>query len=320
VSHQFDVVYDQDYREARSKAWRRAVRAWVTGQSNRLLSFDEVKHKLHLGGPIYRGRRTVPVRNIVGSVNRYQDFDRAFLPRDGVNATRWKAINRAFYHFQDLPPVQLYQVGDVYFVLDGHNRVSVAREHGVEYVDADVLEVNSRVPITPDVKAEDLELLGEYEDFLERTQLDRLRPEQNVVLTVAGGYQQLLEHIAVHRYFMGHDQKREVTEPEAVAHWYDAVYVPVAQIIRRRRILDEFPGRTEADLYLWLMDHLYYLRQRRGRVDAVDPEAAAQQFADDYGKRSMRNLRRRLYRTFSKGAPVDRPAPGVLTPPNLEEV
>ncbi len=317
MSHSFDALYDQDYREARSKAWRRSVRAWVTGQSNSLLSFDEVKHKLHLGGPVYRGHQTVPVRNIVGSVNRYQDFDRAFLPTEGANSWRWKAINRAFYHYQDLPPVQLYKVGDVYFVLDGHNRVSVAREHGVEFIDADVLEVISRVPLTADVNADNLELLGEYEEFLERTQLDRLRPEQNVVLTVAGGYQQLLEHIAVHRYFMGHDQKREVTESEAVAHWYDAVYLPVAGIIRRRRILDEFPGRTEADLYLWLMDHLYYLRQRRGKVD---PEEAAQQFAEDYGKRSMRNLRQRLYRTFARGAPADRPAPGVLAPPNMEEV
>jgi hypothetical protein len=317
MSQRFDAVYDQDFGAARGRAWRRAVRAWATGQPNRLLSFEEVRHKLHLGGPIYRGRQTVPVRAIVGSVNRYQDFDRAFMPRDGVNASRWKAINRAYYHFQDLPPVQLYQVGDVFFVMDGHNRVSVAREHGVEFIDADVLEVKARVPLTPDVDADDLELLGEYDGFLERTQLDCLRTGQNVSLTVAGGYQQLLEHIAVHGIFMAQDQGREVTEPEAVAHWYDAVFMPVVQIIRRRGILDEFPGRTEADLYLWLMDHLYYLRQRGGQVD---PQEAAQQFAQDYGKRDLRNLRRRLYRAFANAALNDRPAPGLLAPPNLEEV
>jgi hypothetical protein len=316
MGFQFDAAYDQDFRDARAKAWRRSVRAWVTGQDNRLLSFEEVKSKLHLGGPIYRGRQAVPVRNIVGSVNRYRDFDRAFLPKDGVSDWRWQAINRAFYHFEDLPPVQLYKVGDVYFVMDGHNRVSVAREHGVEFVDADVLEVTSRVPLTPDVDAEDLEILGEYEQFLERTQLDHLRPEQSVALTVAGGYQRLLEHIAVHCYFMGIEQNREVTEPEAVAHWYDTVYLPLARIIRRRCILDEFPGRTEADLYLWLTDHLYFLRHRRGQVNPVDPDEAAQQFAEDYGKRSIRNLRRRLYRVFSRAAPAAHAAPGVASSPS----
>ena len=74
-------------------------------------------------------------------------------PRKLLPADRWKAINRAFYRDEALPPVKLYQVGDVYFVLDGHHRVSVAREHGVEFIDAEVIEVRSRVPLTPDVDA-----------------------------------------------------------------------------------------------------------------------------------------------------------------------
>ena len=317
MTGEFDHVYDQDYRSARNKAWLRSVRARLTGRANRLLSFEEVRTRLHLGGPIYRGHQTVPVKSIVGSVNRYQDFDRAFMPVEGANAWRWKAINRAFYHYQDLPPVQLYKVGDVYFVLDGHHRVSVAREHGVEFIDADVMEVSARVPLTPDVDASDLEILGEYEDFLERTQLDRMRPEQNIIFSIAGGYARLLEHIAVHRYYMGLDQKRDVTETEAVAHWYDTLYMPIVQIIRKDNILADFPGRTEADLYLWLMDHLYYLRQS-GRQ--VDPQRAATEFAEQYGRQRLRNLRRRLYRAFGSPGGAGRPAPGVTPPPNLDEV
>lgn len=314
---QFDLAHDQDYRAARRKAWLRSVRARLTGRSNRLLSFGEARDKLHLGGPIYRGRQTVPVKSIVGSVNRYRDFDRAFLPTEGANAWRWMAINRAFYRYQDLPPVQLYKVGDVYFVLDGHNRVSVAREHGVEFIDADVLEVNARVPLTPDVDAGDLEKLGEYEDFLERTGLDRIRPEQDIAFTVAGGYARLLEHIAVHRHFMALDQKRAVTEPEAVAHWYDTLYLPTVQIIRQDKILEDFPGRTEADLYLWLMDHLHYLRQQ-GR--AVEPQQSARDFVDQYSRQRLRSIRRRLYRSFGGPGSSSRPAPGVSPPPNMDDV
>lgn len=317
MSSQFDAIYDQDFREARNRAWLNGIRARVTGRSNRLLSFDEVRDRLHLGGPIYRGRQTVPVMSIVGSVNRYRDFDRAFMPKEGASPWRWKAINRAFYRYQDLPPVQLYKVGEVYFVLDGHNRVSVAREHGVEFIDADVLEVSSRVPLTPDVDAGDLEKLGEYEDFLERTGLDRIRPEQDIVFTIVGGYARLLEHIAVHRHFMGIDQKRAVTEPEAVAHWYDTQYLPTVQIIRQDKILEDFPGRTEADLYLWLMDHLHYLRQQG---QPVDPRQSARDFVDQYSRQRLRSIRRRLYRSFGGPGSASRPAPGVSPPPNLDEV
>lgn len=317
MENRFDAVYDQDYRGARNKAWLNSIRARLTGRSNRLLSFEDVRDRLHLGGPIYRGRQTVPVKSVVGSVNRYLDFDRAFMPTEGANPWRWKAINRAFYHLQDLPPVQLYQVGDVYFVLDGHNRISVAREHGVEFVDADVMEVKARVPLTPEIDANDLERLGEYEEFLERTELDRIRPEQEITFTIAGGYSRLLEHIAVHRYFMGQTQKRTVTEPEAVASWYDTVYLPTVQIIRQDEILADFPGRTESDLYLWLMDHLYYLRQQ-GRQ--MEPKQSARDFVDQYSRQRLRSLRRRLYRSFGGAGSPSRPAPGVAPPPNMDEV
>jgi len=165
-----------------------------------------------LRGSVYRGLQTVPVKNIVGSVDRYRDFDSAFLPAQTHTASRWKAINRFFNGNEELPPVKLYQVGDVYFVLDGNHRVSVAREHSVEFIDAEVIEVHSRVPLTPDVNADDLEILGEYKEFLERTQLDKLRPEQNIRFTIAGGYDQLIEHIAVHRYFMGIDEQRDIAK------------------------------------------------------------------------------------------------------------
>jgi hypothetical protein len=287
--------FDPDYSSARTKAFFNSVLARLAGRPNRLLSFDQVKDKLTLRGSVYRGLRTVPVKSIVGSVDRYRDFDRAFLPAQTHTANRWKAINQFFHSDAEWPPVKLYQIGDAYFVLDGNHRVSVAREHGVEFIDAEVIEVRSRVPITPEIDADDLEILGEYDAFLERTHLERLRPDQNLRFTIAGGYEQLLEHIAVHRYFMGLDERRDIGEEEAVTHWYDTVYLPIVQVIREQTILSDFPGRTEADLYLWVTAHLHHMREAQGEVD---PAQAAQEFAEEFGERPVHKLLRTVARAI----------------------
>lgn len=264
-----------DFRRARMLAFFHAVRAALSGRPRRLLAFDEVREKLHLGGPVYRGLQTVPLDRIVGSVNRYRDFDRLFLPTQSHTADRWRRINRAWYEEVSLPPVMLYKVGEVYFVLDGNHRVSVARDRGQQFIDAEVREVEARVPVTPDIHPEDLEWLGERVEFLERTQLDRYYPEAEVKPTVLGGYDRLLEHIAVHRYFMGIDLQRPVSEEEAVRHWYETLYVPVVEVVERSGILAELPGRTATDFYLWTMDHLHYLHNRDEGADAGPGEAAA---------------------------------------------
>src|SRR5512145_727512 len=160
---------EHDFGRVRRRAWYRDVLAKLAGRSNQLLSYESVKRSLKLGGPIYRGVKTVPVAQIVGSVDRYRDFDDVFLPKQDNSAPRWKSIARAFYSDVDLPPVRLYQVGDAYFVMDGHHRVSVAREQGVDFIDAEVQEVVSRVPIGADVRSEDLRVLHEYRRFLDRT-------------------------------------------------------------------------------------------------------------------------------------------------------
>lgn len=267
----------RDFASARTRAFLRDVVALVRGTHNDLLSYDEVSQKLRLGGPIYRGVRAVPVAQIVGSVNRYRDFDRAFLPTQSHTAERWRAINRAWYRDVSLPPVLLYKVGEVYFVVDGNHRVSVAREQGQEFIDAEVREVAVKVPVTSDLQPSDLELLGEKAEFIERTSADRLLPASGIELTVLGGYERLLEHIAVHKYFMGLEWRRDIADDEAVRHWHESVYLPVSEVIRASGILEDFPANTEADLYLWAMDHQHFLVET-GQQDALNPpEQAAEQ-------------------------------------------
>ena len=108
--------------------------------SNRLLCFDDLGKIPGAVGRIYRGLRTVPVAQIGGSVGRCSEFDRDFMPAKVSVEERWKRVDRAFWRDEELPPVSLYKVGDFYFVLDGHHRVSVARYHGVEWIDAHVTE------------------------------------------------------------------------------------------------------------------------------------------------------------------------------------
>jgi hypothetical protein len=250
------------------------AREVLSGQRRRLLAFDDVRATLHLGGPVYRGVQTVPLERIIGSVDRYRDFDRLFLPTQSHTEDRWRRVNRAWYDEVSLPPVLLYKVGDAYFVVDGNHRVSVARDRGQAFIDAEVREVESRVPVTADLQPEDLVCLGERVEFLERTQLDRLYPQVVVKPTVLGGYERLLEHIAVHRYFMGIDQGRPISEEEAVRHWVETLYLPVVEVVGRSDILQELPGRTATDFYLWTMDHLHFLNSQDGGSATAPGEAA----------------------------------------------
>ena len=289
MSDQFSEQARVDFQRARFKAFMNRAWATLSGQPTTLLSYDDIKEKLHIGGPIYRGVKTVRVDEIAGSLNRYHEFDRVFLPASDKLAERWQSVNRAFYQEISLPPVVLYKVGQVYFVVDGHHRVSVAREQGQLYIEAEVRECATRVNLTPNLRLEDLEILGNKVNFLERTSLDSLRPDANIKVTIPDGFDRMLEHIAVHRYFMGIDWRRDISEEEAITHWYDNVYMPVVNVIRDTDILKEFPEKTEGDLYLWVLDHQRYLVEEGETLQP--PEDAARTFVDEGIKKPTRKTR-----------------------------
>jgi len=278
MSNELETRVRSDFSKARFKSFINQAKAVLSGQRPpTLLSYEEIKEKLRIGGPIYRGMKTIRVDQIAGSLNRYHEFDRAFLPKDDQLAERWQKVDRAFYQEVNLPPVVLYKVGEVYFVVDGHHRVSVARGQGQTFIDAEVRECATRVNITPNIRTEDLEILGTKVDFLERTGLDRIRPQANIKLTIPDGFERMLEHIAVHRYFMGIDFQRDISEEEAVTHWYDKVYEPIVEVIRKSGILKNFPDKTEGDMYMWTLDHQHYLSKEEGKP-LQPPHEAARKF------------------------------------------
>jgi hypothetical protein len=139
---------DSDFVSARRRALLRRVWArFHRGTTpNQLLSFDEVRKASLADNQTYLGTKIVEVEKIVGSVGRQRDFERSFLPARLSVEARWKRVDRAFYRMKDLPPVSLYKIGDAYFVLDGHHRVSVSRYHDVPTVEAVVTEFRSRTP------------------------------------------------------------------------------------------------------------------------------------------------------------------------------
>lgn len=142
---------DREFAAARRRArlhglWRRI--AGLAG-SGTLLSFDEERRSARASGGLRRGRRTVEVSRIVGSAGKHDQFDDTFMPLRRASPERWKRIDRAYRSGAELPPVSLYGIDGDYFVQDGHHRVSVARFHGAEWVDAEVTEFrSSRRPAT----------------------------------------------------------------------------------------------------------------------------------------------------------------------------
>jgi nucleotide-binding universal stress UspA family protein len=271
-----------DFNEARLRATFEEMLARLTGRSSELLSYEEVAEKLGLNVRSERGIQHIPLKAIVGSVGRYTDFTRSFMPRKGGDQQRWARVKAAVDNDSGpgMPPIDVYKVGEAYFVLDGNHRVSVARREGFESIEAHVIEVQTDVPITPDLKPDDLIIKSEYAGFLRETGLAGLRPGVDLSVSVPGQYARLLEHIQVHRYFMGLDLERDISGEEAVAHWYDAVYLPAVEPIRERGLLRWFPGRTETDLYLWVSEYRAALEGELGwsiRPDAAVAELAAKE-------------------------------------------
>ena len=284
----YDFQADKDFTRALRKAFMRRIGAFLRRDpgSNRLLSFEEVKSALGALEQVYLGMRTVPVKKIVGSVGRHRDFDRAFLPSKGDLETRWKRIDQMMHRAEELPPISLYKIGDAYFVRDGNHRVSVARQLGGEMIDAEVIELRSRVPIDSALTARDLLHKIEQRHLLERLPIDRVLPEVRVELSNVADYRRLATYIEAHGFRLSQLWRRYVSPEEVLRDWYAYQYVPVAEMVREDRILDAFPGRTELDLFLWIAEH-----RDRLALEARDESISTETAKDDIMRKSRRRIR-----------------------------
>lgn len=254
----------QDFQAARQKAAIQDVLARFTGKSTQLLSYEDVAAKLKLRARSDRGVQHIPLDAIVGSVGRDTEFTRTFLPRGAVDQQRWARVKAAMQEDAGLPPIEVYKVGEVYFVLDGNHRVSIARQERMTTIEAHVIEVKTPIPLTPDVQPDDLIIKAEYADFLETTRLMDLRPNVDLSVTLPGQYQKLMEELGVQECLLEHEGKLNTPFQQIVLDWYDNIYIPLAETIRDRGLLRLFPDRTITDLYIWISENRSALEAELG--------------------------------------------------------
>jgi nucleotide-binding universal stress UspA family protein len=300
-----------DFRQAHQQAALQQILARLTGKSVQLLSYDEVLKQLKLTGQSTRGVRAIPVDAIVGTVGRCSDFTRTFLPRQSSDEQRWADL-KAFAEANSLdalPPIDVYQIGSAYFVQDGHHRVSIARQLGIFYISASVTEIQTRVPLTPDIDPDELIIEAEHAEFLEYTRLDRLRPHSDFSVSVPGQYGKLENHIEVHRYFSEVVEEHELPFDEAVCRWHDESYQPIVNAIREQGVLRDFPDRTVTDFYVWIAEHRLLLQHELGWTIPAEAATAslAMRFAAQsrpVAERASRRMLRTLIPAALKGGPV----------------
>jgi len=301
------------FRRSVTQAQMADLLGLITGAHTDLVSYDEVAKRLKAHQQIEKGTQMVPLDQIVGSVGRYRDFTRTFLPRAGVNQERWTRLDEALNSMEGFPPVELFKIGEVYFVKDGNHRVSVARANGATHIEAYVTELETDVPLTLDDFERDQWIIKvEHKEFMDQTKLDELRPGNGVRFTEPGRYEMLLRHIEVHRYLRNQELARagsdkRLTWSEAVESWYDNVYLPVVEAIREYDLLRSFPGRTEADLYMWIAHHRERLAQAYG-LAPLSPAAAVQTFAQTHSdaliQRTLKGLLLGLHRVLGDEKPL----------------
>lgn len=277
------------WNQARRKAfWERlsATLGLSRGPAT-LIPFEEVQQKLRLNQSAYRGLQQVPLDQIVGSVGRYHDFTRTFLPLIESDSARWRRIAELQME-TGLPPIELYKVGDAYFVKDGNHRVSVARQFGMSTIEAYVWEYESKTGgISAEGGVDELIVKAEYRAFLDRTRLDITRPEAQIILTEPGMYPALELEIELFRENLNRIDGEPHSYQDAAATWYDLVYSLAVDVIHESGVLEQFPGRTEADLYVWVSRHRRDLAERYGGPvslrDAVAKIAEGQQRSGPVG-------------------------------------
>ena len=269
----------EQFHAARLRGKLEQIGAVLTGKTADLLSYDEVRTKVHAIETNKRELRSIPLDSIVGSVGRYKDFTRRFFPLVEGDEFRWARVHTLTTGMEGLPPIEVYQIGEVYFVRDGNHRVSVARELGASQIEAYVTQVYTPVALELGIEPDDLIIKERYAHFLEQTDLKNTYPNLDLSMSAAGNYRVLEQQIKVHQKWLK-EQQVDVSFTEAASRWYQSVYWPVVQIIRSRGIMRDFPDRTETDLYVWVEKHRRELAEQLNWT--VDAKTAVLDLADQY--------------------------------------
>ncbi|WP_028973769.1 hypothetical protein [Spirochaeta cellobiosiphila] len=288
-----------DFNKARVRARFGKILNIIKPEKQQLLSFDDVKNLVRPTNQVYRGMQVVSIKDIVGSEGRYSDFNKAFLPRHDHLRKRWESIDKAHLKQVILPPIKLYKIGDVYFVRDGNHRVSVAKQQKVEAIDAEVTELSSHIKVTKDMTIDNLRqaiIMYERQSFMKYKDISSVIDMKRIDFTATGRYDELIRHIHGHKYFINMGHKHEISLKVATKSWFDNIFLPILEAIKEEDLLSRFPGRTEADLYVWIVRHWDELKRKYG--DGVSVKDAARDYSQRYGKGFLDRLKDIIVRIF----------------------
>jgi hypothetical protein len=265
------VDAESDFLRARRHQALSALAARLRGGSEdvvQTMSFDEVVEALGRRAENYLGTKVIPLDAIVGSVDKVRDFDRRFRPTSRTSRQRWERLARASRTGEVIPPIDVYQVGDYYFVRDGHHRVSVARSLGVDLIEARVTAIETFLaPVGIDARA-DLEL-----KFWRRLMLQRVpfagEARAAVAVDEAPLYGEIAEAVEAWAARTMHAEHAYMDPETMAARWYAEEFTPVVQMIEEAGVRgdDERP----AEAYLRVACERYRLiREHEWNAEVMD--------------------------------------------------
>jgi hypothetical protein len=271
----------QDAQDDFLRARRRRVFAQLSallrlepGDVDVMLPFDEVVDALGRVGERDLGFGSIPIETIVGTIDRRKEFDREFRPTSSRARARFERIAEASRRGVALPPIDVYRVGALHFVRDGHHRVAVARAQGRDTIDARVVEVVTRVPAGGSITLADLPLKSHERLFHERVPLPP-DARARIELTDPVQYGTLAEGVEAWGFRLIQHDERYADRPQTAVRWFHEEYVPVVTILREADLIGR--RETETDAYLRLSGERYRImrthewsdeaieRVRRGR-------------------------------------------------------
>ena len=263
----FSLQTDEDFNKAHSKALFNEIQHFLNPEEATLISFSEVKSLLKPKDEIYVGLKTIPIDKIVGSEGRYKDFDNRFFPKSGFLRERWKHVDAAQYESIILPPIKVYELGGLYFVRDGNHRVSVAKARGIEFIDAEIVSLQSEIKLKPayTLKSMIKEIISyEKRVFYTETNFGDITDFWTLDFTSTGQYDIIYNHILTHKGYIEKKQGSEMSTADALMSWFQDVYLPIIKAIDDRRVMRYFRQHTKSDLYVWIMRYWEELREKFG--------------------------------------------------------
>jgi ParB/Sulfiredoxin domain len=239
---------------------------------NLVLPFDEVIAALGRAGERRLGLRTIPLDRVVGSVDSTRDFDRHFRPTSGRVRERWERLALAQRRGESIPPIDVYQVGDMYFVVDGHHRVSIAIATGQKTIDAYVTEIRTAVPAKGIQRRSDL-LFKSYERlFMSRVKLPAAAYAK-ITVTDPWSYAELSETVEAWGFRLMQHEHKFCDRAEVSRRWYADEFVPV---VRMLRAADLIGSNTDAEAYLTIARERYRLIRTHEWNDEIIEELQRQ--------------------------------------------